>query len=93
MATKINTIITKFLKQKKEELLQKQKIENSIKSILNTQTKKHLYSIRVYKKTLVIYTDSSASSFQLNLLRNAILEKVRDILPTLEMIKIKVGGA
>ena len=46
----------------------------------------------MYKNSLLIYSDSSASSYQLHLVRNAILEKVRASLPSVKKVIIKTGS-
>lgn|GEM_PF-1076225 len=91
MVIQIKTTIGKFLKNKQKEIYEREKIAKIVEKILDPKIKHHVRLAKIYKKTLVFYTDSSVSSFQLNLLKSNILKEVCAIVPKIEKIKIRIG--
>ena len=79
MATPIKNIVDTFLNHKKQDVVFKENIKQAIYRVIDEQTKHHLYFGKVSKKTLFLYTDASVVHYQLNLLKDKILQEVRDV--------------
>ena len=90
MVTKINTILKQFLQDTHKEMIKKDFLEKTIKENLDGKTKKHLLGARIVKTNLMVYTDSAAGSFQLNLVKNTLLCHLQQTYPAIEKIIIKV---
>jgi len=93
VAERINKIVQRFLKDKKTEYNEYKQIEDSVKRIVGARLKKHIRFIRVYKKSLVIYTGSSAYSYEVNLKKKDILEKAQQLIPEITKVSIRIKSA
>ncbi|MCM8823719.1 MAG: DciA family protein [Candidatus Omnitrophica bacterium] len=90
MTVPIKNIIKDFLIDKEKELLEKENVRGLFKDLLETNIKQHLLDIKLYKKNLILTVDSSVAKFQLNLLKEKILNKIKEKIPYIEKIKIKL---
>ncbi|MCM8773228.1 MAG: DUF721 domain-containing protein [Candidatus Omnitrophica bacterium] len=90
MTVPIKNIIKDFLINKEKELLEKENIRGLFKDLLDKNIKQHLLDIKLYKKNLILTVDSSVVKFQLNLLKEKILNKIKEKIPYIEKIKIKL---
>lgn len=91
MVTQLKNIIEKFLKSQQKRAQETEKVNTIVEAILDDETKKHTQLAGLYKNNLVLYVDSSAWLFQLNLQKNNILGAIQKKLPDIKTIKIKLG--
>jgi hypothetical protein len=91
VAEHIHGLLKSFLQTAEKKHKEKEQIERAICAVLDKQASRHISVGRIYKKTVIIYTDSSSWSYQLSLYKNTLLQAVKEIVPDVEHITIKTG--
>lgn len=91
MTTHIKEILGGFLKEKRKDVKRKEEIEEIVEKIIDKKLKKHVQLKRIYKNSLIFYSESSNYSFEFYLKKEQLLEKIKEKFPYIEDIKVKVG--
>jgi len=91
MAEHIKNILEQFIGRKYKEVVEVKKVEDIIKENITKVEEKHLCGIKINKKTITLYTDSSCGAYQIKLEKNNILKNIQKVKPDIENIFIKVG--
>ena len=91
MATHIKKIIENFIKEKKTDIKEKEKIRQIVDSVLDKKLKKDISLKTIYKNKLIFSSSSSHFSYEFSLKKGELLEALRKEFPQIEDIKIKVG--
>jgi len=89
VATHIRYIINKFLEEKYNNATIKQQIREKIYTILDKKLHPHIDIGKIYKNKLFLYTDCSLVNYEINLLRDKILEEVKIIKKDIDQIVIR----
>jgi hypothetical protein len=87
----LKDLLDDFLKDKKEKIEKREKIERILDKFLEEDLKNHLHLKGIYKKRLVFYVDNASFGYVFNLKKEEVLEKIKKEFPQIEEIKIKVG--
>jgi hypothetical protein len=91
MVTHIKNILKDFLKDNKKDIEDKEKMERILYGALDKKLKGHIKVKRIYKNKVVLSSDSAAFSYEFNLKKKSVLEKLKKTFSQIEDIKIKVG--
>ncbi len=91
MTVEIKKIIHKYLKEKKQEVLEREKLEDIINNIFDNNLKPHVRLLKLSGSRLVFLTDSSAAKFQINLMKPEILKICKQIIPSIDKIIVRLG--
>jgi hypothetical protein len=91
MATHIKLLIEGFLKKKKEDCAEQEKIEAILTRLLDKETKKHISLKNISKGHLVLHSDSSSFTYNFNLKKAKILKEIQKEFPQIQGVKVKIG--
>ena len=89
MATPIKNILNKFLQNKKKAIIFNENLRRAVYSQIGNNLKAHLFFASVHKESLLLYVDNPIVHYQINLLKNNILEAVQTIAPNITKLLIK----
>lgn len=91
MATHIKSIIQNFLKNTRNNIQDKTKIEQVIDNNLDKKLKKHIYLKQIYKNTIIFGSESPSVSYVFNLKKQDLLKAIKKELPQIDDVKITIG--
>ena len=91
MATHIKGLIESFLKKKKEDYGDQEKIDEILTRALDKETKKHIRPKNVHKGQLILHSDSSSFTYTFNLKKEEILKELQKEFPKIKKIKVEIG--
>jgi len=91
MATHIKLLIEGFLKKKKEDCAEQDKIEDVLNQSLDKETKKHISLKNISKGVLILHSDSSSFTYNFNLKKEKILAQIQKEFPKIKGVKVKIG--
>ena len=91
MATHIKGLIEGFLKKKKEDCGDQEKINEILARVLDKETKKHISPKNVHKGQLLLRSDSSSFTYTFNLKKEEILKELQKEFPKIKKIKVEIG--
>jgi len=89
VATHIKHLIGKFLNQYKQNTNIKQEITRRVYAVINKKLQPHVKIGKLYKDKVVLYVDCSVVGYEVNLLKEKILEEVNKIHPNIKTVIIK----
>ena len=91
MATHIKLLIEGFLKKKKEDCAEQEKIEEILNRFLDKETKKHINPKSISRGKLILHSDSSSFTYNFNLKKEKILKEIQKEFPEIKGIRVKIG--
>lgn len=78
------------MRHAKDQHHNQQQIEALLDRVIDPQTKRSISVKYIQKKTLVLGASSSAALYNINLKKEELLQAVKQIMPSIENINIKV---
>ena len=84
-------IVSQFLKKKEAQDECRRKLEEIIETVLDEQTKKHLYLKDVGLDSLIFHSDSSNFTYYFNLNKENLIKEIQKSFPQIKKIKVNVG--
>jgi hypothetical protein len=90
MATHIRDVMKGLLRHAKDQHHIQQQLEAVLDQLIDEQTRKYISVKYIQKKTLVLSAGSSAALYNANLKKTELLQAVKQLMPEIENITIKV---
>lgn len=92
MATHIKELILEFLKQKQDKVAQQEGIGKIVNRFLVEETKQHIYLKAATADSIILSSDSSGATYNLNLIKERLLEEIQKQFPEIKKIAVHTGA-
>lgn len=89
-ATHIKSVVEGVLRQVKDRFCVQRCVDLVLDRIVDKETRRFISVKRIYKKTIVLSSGSSAALYNVNLKKTEILASVQQEMPKIEKIVIEV---